>query len=67
MIYIQIPEQYDAAGFLVLARSGTPVNCLAHNVYGVMPEHTKLLKRKKIRFKKIPTLNVRLPKSSLAA
>jgi hypothetical protein len=67
MIYIQISERHDAAGFLVLAKSGTPVHCLAHNVYGVMPEHTKLLKRKKIRFKKIPASNVRLPKSSLAA
>jgi len=67
MIYIQIPEKDDARGFLVLAKSGTPVSCLSRNVYGVTPEHIKLLKRKQISFKKLAANSVRLPKSPLAA
>jgi len=67
MIYIQIPEKHDAKGFLLLARSGASVNCLPDNIYGVTPEHLKLLKRKRIPFKQLPAKSVRLPKSSLAA
>jgi hypothetical protein len=67
MIYIQIPEKHDAIGFLLLAKSGTAVTCLPRNVYGVGPEHTKILKRKKIPFKKLTAQSVRLRKSSLAA
>jgi len=67
MIYIQIPEKRDAQGFLLLAKSGTPVSCLADNIYGVSPDHIKMLKRKKIPFKKLAPKDVRLPKSSLAA
>jgi hypothetical protein len=67
MTYIQIPEKHDARGFLLLAKSGAPVNCLADNIYGVIPEHSKILKRKKIPFKKLPAGKVRLPKSPLAA
>jgi hypothetical protein len=67
MTYIQIPEEYDARGFLLLAKSGAPVSCLPDNIYGVVPEHIKLLKRKKIPFKKLAAKNVHLPKSTLAA
>ena len=52
MIYIQIPEKYDAAGFLTLAKGDTPIHCLADNIYGVRPDHIKILKRKRIPFKK---------------
>lgn len=51
----------------MLAKSGMPVSCLADNVYGVIPQHLKLLKRNRIPFKKLPAKSVRLPKSSLAA
>ena len=67
MIYVQIPEKRDAEGFLLLAKSGASVTCLPGNIYGVAPEHIKLLKRKKIPFKTLPAKHVRLPKSSLAA
>lgn len=67
MSYIQIPEKYDARGFLLLAKSGAPVSCLPDNIYGVTPDHIKLLKRKKIPFKKLAAKNVHLPKSILAA
>jgi hypothetical protein len=67
MLYIQIPEKYDARGFLLLAKSGLPVSCLPRNVYGVSPAHLKLLKRKQIPFKKLAAKSVRLPKSPLAA
>jgi hypothetical protein len=43
------------------------VGCLPHNIYGVTPEHVKILKRKRIPFKKLPASSVPLPKSSLAA
>ena len=67
MVYIQIPEKYDAAGFITLAKSGTPIHCLADNIYGVRPDHIKILKRKRIPFKKLAAKNVHLPSSSLAA
>jgi len=67
MIYVRIPEKHDAKGFLLLAKSGAPVNCLSDNTYGVTPEHIKILKRKRIPFKKLTAKNVRLPRSSLAA
>ena len=67
MIYVQIPEKHDAKGFLLLAKSGAPVNCLPGNIYGVTPEHVKILKRKRIPFKKLPAKSIHLPKSSLAA
>lgn len=67
MTYIQIPDKYDARGFLLLAKSGVPVSCLADNIYRVVPEHIKLLKQGKIPFKKLSTKNVHLPKSPLAA
>jgi len=67
MIYVQIPEKHDAMGFLALAKSGTPVYCLAGNIYGVRADHIKILKRKRIPFKKLDAKNIHLPKSSLAA
>ena len=67
MIYIRIPEKEDAVGFLALAKSGIPVSCLAENTYGVQQEHLKILKRRKISFKKLGAKNVHLPKPSLAA
>ena len=67
MVYLQIPEKHDAKGFLLLVKSGTPVYCLAENIYGVLPEHIKILKHKRIPFKKLDAKNVHLPKSSLAA
>lgn len=67
MIYVQIPEKHDAKGFLALAKSGTPVYCLAENIYGVRADHITILKRKRIPFKKLGARNVHLPKSSLAA
>jgi hypothetical protein len=67
MIYIHIPEKHDAKGFLLLAKSGAAVTCLPDNIYGVSSEHIKILKRKRIRFKKLAANGVHLPKSSLAA
>lgn len=67
MIYVQLPERHDAKGFLALAKSGTPVYCLPRNIYGVRPDHIKVLKRKRILFKKLDARDVHLPKSSLAA
>ena len=67
MIYIQISEKNDAMGFLALAKSGTPIYCLADNIYGVHADHIKILKHKRIPFKKLGAKNVHLPRSSLAA
>ena len=53
MIYIQIPEEHDAVGFLALAKSGIPVSCLPENSYGVAHEHLTLLNSKQIPFKKL--------------
>ena len=57
MVYIRISERDDAKGFLVLAKSGSPITCLVDNVYGVGPEQLKLLKRRKIRYKTLPANN----------
>jgi hypothetical protein len=67
MIYIRIPEKNDAKGFLLLAKSGAAVTCLPDNIYGVNPEHIRILKRNRIPFKKLTAKSVHLPKSSLAA
>lgn len=67
MIYIRIPGKHDAIGFLALAKSGVPVSCLPKNSYGVQEEHLKILKRKKIPFKRVDAKNIPLPKPSLAA
>lgn len=67
MIYIRIPERDDAVGFLALAKSGIPVSCLPENSYGVQQEHLKILKKKKISFKRLDVKDVPVPKPSLAA
>ena len=64
MIFIQIPEEHDALGFLELAMSGTPVTCWPENTYGVVNEHLRLLRRKHIPFKKIERGAIRPPKAS---
>ena len=61
MLYIQIPEEHDAVGFLALAKSGSPVFCLAENSYGVSSEHLILLNSKRIPFKKLEANKLRLP------
>lgn len=66
MIYIQLSDKQDAKGFLVLAKSGFPVVCLAENTYGVREEHLKLLKRKRISFKKLEASKIPMPKPALA-
>lgn len=67
MIYIRIPEKHDAIGFLALAKSGIPVSCLPKNSYGVQEEHLRILKSKKIPFKRVDAKDIPLPKPSLAA
>ena len=51
----------------LLYHRGTPVYCLAGNIYGVRPDHIKILRRKRIPFKRLNARAVHLPKSSLAA
>ena len=67
MVFVQIREKHDGKGFLLLAKSGSPIICLPDNVYGVGKEHLKLLKREKVSYKRLPAHSVRLPKASLAA
>ena len=62
MIYIQIPEEHNALGFIALATSGPPVVCLPQNTYGVIHEHLRVLRQKRIPFKKLEPNTVRLPK-----
>lgn len=64
MIYIQIPEEHDAVGFLALAKSGIPVSCLPENSYGVANEHLTLLNSKQIPFTKLETNNLPVPRPS---
>jgi hypothetical protein len=66
MIYIQLSDKQDAKGFLLLAKSGFPVVCLPENTYGVREEHLKLLKRKRISFKKLEASKIPMPKPALA-
>ena len=66
MIYIQLSDKQDAKGFLLLAKSGFPVVCLPENTYGVREEHLKLLKRKRISFKKLDASKIPMPKPALA-
>ena len=53
MVYIQIPDDQDAVGFLALAKSGISVSCFPDNTYGVRAEHLKILRGLKISFKKL--------------
>ena len=66
MIYIQLSDKQDAKGFLLLAKSGFPVVCLPENTYGVREEHLKLLRRKRISFKKLDASKIPMPKPALA-
>ena len=63
--YIQIPEKHDDKGFLELAMSGIPVTCFPENTYRVWTEHLKLLRKKRIPFKKLDPSKIRIPKPSL--
>ena len=65
MIYIQIPEEHDAVGFLALAKSRIPVSCFPENAYGVSDEHLTLLNSKQIPFIKLEANTLRLPGPSL--
>ena len=67
MIFIQIAERDDAAGFLALAKSGLPITCLPKNIYGVHQEHLRILRRGKVSFKKLSSKDIPLPKPRLAA
>ena len=62
MIYIQIPRDDNAQGFLALARSGISVLCLPDDTYAVTSEHLKILRQKRIPFKKLE--KVRMPEPS---
>ena len=62
MIYIQIPKEHNALGLLALAKSGPPVLCLPENTYGVISEHLRVLRQKRIPFKKLE--KVRMPEPS---
>ena len=64
MIYIQIPEEHDALGFLALAKSGIPVQCLPQNSYGVADQHLVLLNSKQIPFQKLEAENLPRPRPS---
>ena len=66
MIYIQISDKQDARGFVILAKRGFPVVCLAGNTYGVRDEQLKLLKRKRISFKKLEPSKIPIPNPALA-
>ena len=64
MIYIQIPEEHDAMGFLALVKSGIPVSCYPDNSYGVSHKHLKVLDSKHIPFKKLEANNLPTPRPS---
>lgn len=66
MIYIQIPEAHRADALLMLVKSGLSIVCLPQKRYGVCEEHLKILKRKRIPFKKLDTSKIPMPKPSLA-
>lgn len=66
MIYIQIPEAHRTDALLMLVKSGLSVVCLPQKRYGVREEHLKILKRKRIPFKKLDTSKIPMPKPSLA-
>ena len=66
MIYIQIPEARRPDALLILIKSGFPIVCLAGKTYGVRDEHLKILKRKRIPFKKLSPGKIRIPEPILA-
>ena len=61
MIHIKIPTKHDAKGFLMLAKSGSPVVCLPENTYGLREEHLRILKRERVPFKKLEPSQIRMP------
>lgn len=67
MVYIQIPDDQDAVGFLALAKSGITVACFPDNTYGVRAEHLRILRGLKISFKKLDPKAIHLRKPSIAA
>ena len=66
VIYIAISERYRAKALLLLLKGGFSVVCLAGKIYGVGEQHLSFLKRKGIRFRKLDTSKIRLPKPRLA-
>ena len=66
MFYIQIPEPYRSNALLMLVKSGFPIVCLPKKKYGVREEHIKLLRRKRIPFKRLDANKIRMPEASLA-
>jgi len=64
MIYIQIPEEHDAVGFLALLKSGIPVSCLPENSYGVSDEQLQVLHSKHIPYKKLEANDLPKPRPS---
>ena len=66
MIYVQISDKDDAKAFLMLAKSGSPVICMLNNIYGVDDEHLKILRRKRISFKKLQASRIPIPNAALA-
>jgi hypothetical protein len=64
MTYTQMPEKFDARGFLLLAKSGTPVYCLADNIYECPTIRIWELPprpRKRIALDKLPTPRLSQP------
>ncbi len=66
MIYIQIKDSYRANAFLLLVKSGFPIVCLPGKSYGVREEHLKILRRKRIPFKKLNASKIPMPEPTLA-
>jgi hypothetical protein len=66
MIYIQIPNARRANALLTMIKSGRPVVCLSGKIYGVGEEHLKVLRRKRISFRKLDSSKIRMPQPSLA-
>jgi len=66
VIYIQIPETHRTDALLMLVKRGLPIVCLPQKRYGVGEEHLKILKRKRIPFRKLDTSKIPMPKPSLA-
>jgi hypothetical protein len=66
MFYIRISEPYRSDALLMLVKSGVPIVCLPQKKYGVREEHVKLLRRKRIPFKKLDAKKIRMPEASHA-
>ena len=66
MIYIRIPEAHRTDALLMLVKSGLSIVCLPQKRYGVSEEHLKILKRKRIPFKKLDPSKIPMPTPSLA-